>query len=59
MSMWNGYQDGKILYTKMRSKREVSVISVLWSCFSFTFLRYTLYKLISDILTFVSPQILR
>ncbi|XKL66877.1 hypothetical protein PGB90_010297 [Kerria lacca] len=54
----NGYQNTTVPYQLLPESKEVSVTSVLWKCFRSTYISNSIFKLFSDILMFVSPQIL-
>lgn len=56
----NGYQKNSIPFEQLsRAPKKMSILPVLWNSFYGTYLTTTALKLTSDILMFVSPQILR
>lgn len=56
----NGYQKCSIPFEQLgRAPKKVSIIPVLWNSFYGKYLNATALKLASDVLMFVSPQILR
>lgn len=55
----NGYQKYTIPFEQLRAPKKISIVPILWNSFYGTYLAATAFKLMSDILMFVGPQILR
>lgn len=55
----NGYQKSNERYEQLKDIKEISIIPVIWKCFSTVYLSISILKLVVDILMFVNPQILR